>query len=129
MFKKVIRYWLPPVLWMILIFWASSFHTLRASPVNWQDFVIRKIAHFLEYLILFVLFFRAFKGTTKLYSSIIYYLSFIISFLYAASDEFHQTLVAGRSGMIRDILIDTIGILFGSLFVLKTHKIRYKLPS
>lgn len=122
MFKKAVRFWLPPLIWMALIFWASSFHTLRASPVNWQDFVIRKLAHFFEYAILFVLLFRAFKNTSKLPLAKIYLLSFIISFLYAATDEFHQTLVNGRSGMIRDVFIDTIGVLAGLTLVKKFAK-------
>ena len=29
--------------------------------------------------------------------------------LYACSDEIHQTFVAGRSGEVLDVLIDTIG--------------------
>ena len=138
MLKKLLKFWFPPFFWMALIFWASSFHSLRASPINWQDFIIRKLAHLLEYAILFILLFRAFKGTTKLSTPIFYFrqessfaylLSFIFSFLYAISDEFHQTLVAGRSGMVRDVLIDTIGALFGGLLVFKIYKIRHKLPS
>ena len=34
-----------------------------------------------------------------------------LSFLYAVSDEFHQSFVPGRSASIRDVLIDTIGII------------------
>ena len=40
-----------------------------------------------------------------------------IGFLYASTDEFHQTFVPGRSGEIRDILIDTFGVLLGALIV------------
>jgi len=62
---KKISYWLPVIIWCSLIFFLSSFHKLEASPVGWQDFIIRKTAHFTEYAILFVLFYRAFKNTTK----------------------------------------------------------------
>lgn len=37
--------------------------------------------------------------------------------LFAASDEFHQLYVAGRSGSLRDVAIDSIGILAGIIFV------------
>ena len=127
MIKKLFKFWFPAFVWMGLIFWASSFHTLRASPINWQDFIIRKAAHFLEYTILFFLFFRGFKNTTKLTLIRALLFSFICSVLYAISDEFHQTLVDGRSGMVRDVVIDTIGVLTGWFFTIKTHKIRYKL--
>jgi len=124
MIKKFFKFWLPAVIWMGLIFWASSFHTLRASPINWQDLIIRKTAHFLEYTILFFLFFRGFKNTTKLTQSRALLFSFIFSVLYAISDEFHQTLVDGRSGMVRDVFIDGTGSFFGWLAMIKIRKIK-----
>lgn len=39
-------------------------------------------------------------------------------FLYACTDEFHQLFSDGRSGQIKDVLIDTFGGLFGVLFYL-----------
>ena len=36
--------------------------------------------------------------------------AFIVAFLYAASDELHQTFVPTREGKPRDIAIDTIGM-------------------
>jgi len=39
--------------------------------------------------------------------------SFAGSVLYAAFDEFHQTLVPGRSGEFRDVCIDAAGVLIG----------------
>jgi len=120
MTKRFFKFWFPAVVWMGLIFWASSFHTLRASPINWQDLIIRKTAHFLEYVILFFLFFRGFKNTTKLTLPRVLFFSFICSVLYAVSDEFHQTLVDGRSGMVRDIVIDSAGVFSGWLLANKT---------
>ena len=38
--------------------------------------------------------------------------------LYAALDEYHQTFVPGRSGQIRDVVIDSLGLLFGILLIL-----------
>ena len=40
-------------------------------------------------------------------------ISLILGFIYACSDELHQTFVAGRSGEARDVLIDTSGVFIG----------------
>ena len=45
-------------------------------------------------------------------------LALILSCLYAASDEFHQVFVPGRTASARDILIDTLAALFGVAVVL-----------
>jgi VanZ family protein len=34
----------------------------------------------------------------------------LLAFAYACSDEYHQTFVDGRTGTVRDVGIDTIGI-------------------
>lgn len=39
-------------------------------------------------------------------------LAFLISLVYAVSDEYHQSLVPGREPRIRDVVIDSIGALF-----------------
>ena len=39
----------------------------------------------------------------------------LICFVYACSDEWHQTFVPGRAGQFRDVLLDTAGSLTGLL--------------
>ena len=47
----------------------------------------------------------------------IYFISTILCLVYAALDEYHQTLVPGRDGNIRDVIIDTCGsAFFGMIF-------------
>ncbi len=78
---------------------------------------IRKLAHFSIYTVL---------GITTMchmstYSIVRYKrigCSLIIGMLYAISDEIHQLFVPGRSGQMTDVLIDTIGVLFGICIVL-----------
>ena len=41
------------------------------------------------------------------------YLSVFFSFIYAISDEYHQRFIFGRCGCIRDVFIDSVGILIG----------------
>lgn len=36
--------------------------------------------------------------------------------LFAATDEYHQTFVAGRTGQLMDVIIDSVGALVGILF-------------
>lgn len=122
MIKKVIIYWLPVVFWMGLIFFLSSFHRLQASPVGWQDFVVRKTAHFLEYTILFVLFYRGLSNTTVFPLKKRLFLAFFLTIIYAITDEFHQTKVNGRTGRPFDIGVDSLGTLGGLVFVQKLVK-------
>ena len=41
----------------------------------------------------------------------------VLGLLYACSDEIHQTFVRGRSGEVRDVLVDTAGVLAGALLI------------
>jgi len=114
--KRIAIFWLPTFTWMGLIFFLSSFHKLQASEVGWQDFIIRKLAHFLEYFILYFLFYRALKNTTKLASGRVFLLAFLLTVFYAISDEYHQTFVSGRTGRPFDIGVDSSGALFSLIF-------------
>ena len=52
-----------------------------------------------------------------------YLISLIIAFLYACSDEYHQTFVRDRGGQFRDVLIDTFGGILACLIVVLVKKI------
>lgn len=72
--------------------------------------IVRKMAHFTEYLILGILVINACK-----YNSVkdMIKLSILICILYACTDEIHQLFIQGRGGRIFDVLIDTLGSLTG----------------
>lgn len=87
------------------------------SNINIITLIIRKGAHMTEYFILTL------SVVKYLYSihitrfqvvkwNKIYLWSGIISFLYACSDEFHQTFIPGRAGLFSDVLVDSVGIIF-----------------
>ena len=78
---------------------------------------VRKTAHFMEYAVLAMLLTGAFDADDKKKSRI-FAQAVIVAALYASSDEFHQTFVAGRSGKIGDVLIDSAGAICGSALVL-----------
>ena len=41
----------------------------------------------------------------------------LICLIYGATDEFHQTFVDGRSGEVRDVLVDTLGALIAIVLI------------
>ena len=57
----------------------------------------------LDLSILFALFFWDMRGKKLLLTAL------GMTVLYACSDELHQLFVPGRAGMIRDVLIDSVG--------------------
>ena len=75
------------------------------------SYLVRKAGHFTEYLILAILFLRTRKGRGSSGRSALYALLFV--FLYASSDEFHQSFIPGRGPAFSDVLIDTTGGLTG----------------
>ncbi len=98
---------------MTIIFVMSSRQRISLADTEVENFLIFKSLHVIEYAILYILLFRAtFKSFTKKISNqSIFTIAIISSILYAVSDELHQTFVPTRQGAIRDIFIDTIGIL------------------
>lgn len=114
-------------LWMLLIFLMSSFdatestnqsnfivniitNIFKIENIELLSFIIRKLAHFTEYLILG---FLTINMLNKNDISKKYLLSILICIIYATSDEIHQIFVPGRAYQIRDILIDSIGSITG----------------
>ena len=112
-----IRFWLPPIFWMGLIFYLSSIPYLKSGlPTTW-DLILRKIAHMVEFGVLFLLFARAFGLEQK--KDLI--CAGIISVIYAFSDEYHQIFVFGREGCLRDVVFDALGVAM-SYFLVKSKK-------
>lgn len=85
----------------------------KEKIVDKYDFLIRKIAHGLEYMVLAICiaFHLAVLGCRN---KRILLLSIIIAICYASTDELHQLFVKGRSGQLKDVFIDGIGATIGS---------------
>ncbi len=118
--KKIIRF-IPAIIWMCVIFYFSSRQTTGIGGDSyWYRFLILKTFHLVEYAVLFFLInFAVNKKTT----------SILISYLYAVSDEFHQSFTPGRMPKFTDTLIDLLGILIGFLvikFIWPRIKIKFK---
>ena len=126
--NKFIIFWVPVLIWVGFIFWLSSIPDLKSGME--EDFILRKIAHILEYAILTFLLFRALSaqgrpasGGEKISFVKTLILAVIIAFLYSISDEYHQTFVQGRQGSFKDIGIDSVGILLSAgLWYIKNRK-------
>lgn len=118
-FYRFLRYWIPPIVWMTLIFYLSSRLSVRVTGKFLFDFLIFKMLHMIEYAILYFLLFRAFNSISnpQLTVNNKFMFPLFLSILYALSDEFHQTLVPTREGKIRDVLIDTAGIIIMYIYI------------
>lgn len=113
-FRKKLTLWLPVFLWAAVIFTLSSIKQVQVSEFFAWDFLAKKTAHVLEYTIFYALIFRA---TGKKYI-----LSYILALAYAASDEFHQHYVLGRSATVIDIGIDLSGANISSYILWKLNQ-------
>lgn len=86
----------------------------QAAALHRITHTIRKLAHFTEYAVLgFFLTLHIGQLRQKLDCRAGLWWSIIIGVVYAASDEFHQYFVPGRSPGIKDICIDSLGVLTG----------------
>ncbi len=121
--KKLIK-WLFLIIWMIIIFlFSHQAHSgnlthnviqdilpFPENTINTINFLIRKLAHLSEYFILAILIISLLKEYKHPPKNIII-ISIIFCFIYAASDEFHQSFIAGRTSTFKDVIIDTTGSL------------------
>ena len=145
---SIILSWLAVILWMGLIFCLSAQVADQSAKLSTGitqfiinviqgvfpkihidmaslGFAVRKLAHFLCYLVLGLLVLNALKQCgVHGYKRII--LSAVICILYAVSDEIHQLYVPGRGGQIRDVLIDCSGAASGFILERIARKIRLR---
>ena len=148
--RSFLKYWLPAILWMLVIFCASTdvgslrqtsriigpllhwlFPQMPEPTVGLIVLYVRKCAHLTEYAILALLFWRALrkpvKNDPRPWSWAEAGKSVLLVALYASSDEFHQLFVPSRQASVWDVMIDTTGGILGMLAlaaVLKWRKRR-----
>jgi VanZ family protein len=149
--KKMIALisWALVVSWMALIFFLSAQHAEQSADLSGGitelvnevvkqvapdaefhideiSFFVRKNAHFFAYMLLSVLTLNAVSrsgGQGWLSVGV----AFVITVLYAISDEVHQLFVPGRSGQVSDVLLDSTGALVGiALYYVISHKANRK---
>ena len=138
------------VCWMMVIFWFSAAPAPESSEMSYTvgiqigkiavadfdawttekqnafaekiEYPIRKMAHATEYAILGMLV----SGTAYAYGvcgkKVVRY-AWILATIYAATDEVHQLFVPGRSGQLRDVLLDSTGAAVGILILRRTGRL------
>ncbi len=79
------------------------------EPYILLEFIFRKGAHVTEYAILTLLCLINIQMSA--FKSYNYLISPSVVMLYAASDEWHQSFVSGRTGHAIDVAVDSIGML------------------
>ena len=119
MLKKLFFYWLPLVIWAVIIFFFSSKPTIKTSDFFWTDFILKKTAHFGEYLIFYLLLFRTVYYQKKVINRYDYIYPLIFVVIYAISDEFHQSFIPGRESRVKDVIIDSTGGFIAICFLKK----------
>ena len=92
---------------MALIFFLSAQPDL-GTGLGTIDLVLRKLAHMVEFGLLFLLWHRALRYKNLKAAA-------AIALAYAISDELHQSTVEGRVGSPIDVLIDSAGIAVAAL--------------
>ncbi len=132
MSSKKLFWGLLTLLWCFIIFSFSSQSGVSSQKLSdslvpiillnkfpFLGILIRKTAHFMEYAILFFLaanYFKEFNNPKYLFIALLF------SILCAFFDEFHQLFVDGRSGQIKDVLIDSMGA-FVTLLILRNIRV------
>lgn len=121
-------YWLPPVLWMGIIFGLSTDVGSAEHTASWLEpvfravlpgatpaviealhLLVRKTAHATEYAVLAALWFRAFARGRGWRPSAAAVTALGLSALWALLDEGHQTFVVSRGASLGDVFLDTTG--------------------
>lgn len=99
--------------------------TVEETGEDFTHFIqvlVRKTAHVLIYLALggaLFICYESWLGEWKMN----WLWSFVIGTVYAASDEWHQTMVPGREGSIEDVLLDAAGVIVGVLVTMGIIKL------
>ncbi len=138
--RKILLAWLPAVLWMTLLFSASTdlgaphrtsrilvpvlrwlVPDISPAALDRAQFAVRKTGHAVGYAVLAALIWRA-KRRTPLEGGAPSFghdavVAFVLAVLYAASDEWHQTFTASRQGSLADVALDACGAAVGLALV------------
>ncbi|MDO4282242.1 MAG: VanZ family protein [Clostridia bacterium] len=134
--RKLLKYFsiLIVIIWMGIVFQFSSESSLKSENtsnhftktilgenitdqrVEELSFMIRKTAHFTLYTIggvcICLCVMLNYEGKKN-----IYLIGFSIGSIYAITDEIHQLFVPGRACELRDVIIDSLGILVGVVII------------
>lgn len=94
----------------------------KLGNAGFAEFIIRKLSHFSVFLLL------AFFTTrlASIYRKKFFVIGLLLTIVYAASDEFHQSFTADRTPLIQDVVIDSFGAFVGACLFLILYKKYHK---
>jgi len=140
---KVFTNWLPPFIWMTLIYTFSTstfseentasliipilkalFPQAPPKTLSEIHFFIRKMSHFIEFGVLSLLWVRTLKRTWEGRPYPFILIALLISIIYAILDEVHQSFVSVRSPSYLDVLIDSGGATSSLSFLKMKESVR-----
>ncbi|MEZ4645984.1 MAG: VanZ family protein [Chloroflexota bacterium] len=99
----MVKKWIPALLWMVAIFVLSNQPKGAIPSFGLWDFLVKKGSHFLAYGLLAGLYWWALRGGIGRSHRL------LTTFLYAVSDEWHQSFIPGRNATVMDVMIDSVG--------------------
>ncbi len=108
------KQWGPALLIMVAIFAASSQTKPELPDFGGSDLLVKKVGHLCIYAALAWSYLRGltFGGRALTWRTVV--LAAALAGLYGASDEYHQSFVAGRGATAVDVAIDTVGAALGA---------------
>jgi hypothetical protein len=112
--ERWLIFWTPVIAYCALIFALSA----RSKAISGPDIPSGdQLLHVIQYSILGFLMARAFFSLdTKRSQTILFMISFVLSLLFAFSDELHQFFVPGRTASFTDVIADGLGAVIGTFF-------------
>jgi VanZ family protein len=117
LFRRLVLFWLPVVIWMIVIIGLSSQSDLpsRTDPTTGErigsTYSVAKAWHVVEYSVLALLLFRALHtsgGGIGLRPGTAAAISVLTCLAFAGLDELRQSFVPKREASIYDVVLDTL---------------------
>ena len=114
---QVLWYWMPVALYAGTIFYLSSLpHPEEQLPSFLLKDVSDKVLHAVEYAVLAVLCYRAFRwGVSGQVASHALLFAIVTASLYGMTDEAHQFFVPYRESSWQDWVADTAGAAIGAI--------------
>jgi len=110
MWQKLKKWW-PAIVMMALIFVFSSRPSDDLPDFGLWDLLFKKGGHVLGYGLLALSYWRGLSFRRERA-----WLAWLLTLLYALSDEFHQSFVAGRHASLLDVfLFDNLGALLAMI--------------
>jgi len=112
--------WALTIIWMGVIFFLSAQPAFEVADQAWLDNLAHIIAHAAVYAVLAGLVLNS-LSFHRLKPVRLGLMTIITSFIYAVSDEWHQSFVPTRNPSLADLFWDLVGIL-----LMVTILLRYK---